>query len=503
VILRKPYAFLIKHFKLIHLILTAIYLYLVIRISGILSYYNSFILGTIGKINAINYTTSYYQIAIIFSIILCTIILILMHHKKKPKLLYIILIILYIIVSIITSISIEGLRTIYFSILPSKTMLLYRDLLRIILIFQYISIAIVLVRGLGFDIKKFDFVKDLNEMNIELTDDEEVELTLGSTNNITRKIRRRIREFKYYYIENKVFISIIATIVILIGIVSLTIDKQVINKIYQEQETISTSSMNLRVLNSYTTNKTYNNQLINSTPYSYFLINMEITPKQLKEPLNISNFVLKLGNNYYKVDNRSYERFKDIGSAYKNQLPTKTTSYLLIFNIKNEDLEKKAQLIYIEKIKISLSQINLDKASNTKNLNINDTLNLSETVLKEGYFQITNKEIQKQFAYEYNYDINGQIHKLSKNITSKSNTILKLEINSKINNLSNYDFITNYGKIKYKINNETYIANIKQNKTPNNYKKGLYLEVDKELEQASNIYLEITIRNKKYIYIIK
>ena len=45
----------------------------------------------------------------------------------------------------------------------------------------------VLVRGLGFDIKKFNFVKDLHELDIDVTDEEEVELTLGNTNVAKRK----------------------------------------------------------------------------------------------------------------------------------------------------------------------------------------------------------------------------------------------------------------------------------------------------------------------------
>ena len=198
-ILRKPYAFLIKHFKLIHLFLTAIYIYLAFYTSSILNYYNNFISGSTGKLNAINYINSYYLIAIILSIIISIIILILMIHKKKPRFLYIILILIYIIIAAILSMSMSGLNTIYFSVLDTQTLRLYRDLLRIILIIQYIIIAITLIRGLGFDIKKFDFVKDLNEMNIEVSDDEEVELTIGNTNTITRKMRRYIREFKYYY----------------------------------------------------------------------------------------------------------------------------------------------------------------------------------------------------------------------------------------------------------------------------------------------------------------
>ena len=87
------------------------------------------------------------------------------------------MIIFLIIVASIISISYSGLKAIYTEFLEKKTLLLYRDLLKILIIFQYVSVLMVLVRGLGFDIKKFDFVKDMHELNLDISDEEEVELT--------------------------------------------------------------------------------------------------------------------------------------------------------------------------------------------------------------------------------------------------------------------------------------------------------------------------------------
>ena len=235
-ILRKPYAFLIKHFKLIHLILTGLYIFLVAKVSSLLNYYNNLIAGTEGKLKAITYVTNYYLIAIILSIIICLIVFWLMHYKKKPKLLYLILIVFYIIVEIIINISYSGLETIYISSLDAKTTRLYRDLLEIIIIFQYISIAFTLVRGLGFDIKKFNFKEDISELELDITDDEEVELTLGNTNGLQRKARRQFRELKYYYKENKIFINVIIILAIIFLASTITINKEVINKVYKEKE---------------------------------------------------------------------------------------------------------------------------------------------------------------------------------------------------------------------------------------------------------------------------
>ena len=212
-VFKKPYGFLIKHFKLIHLILTGLFIYLLIKVNSVLTYYNSFILGTVGKLEAIRYVTNYYLIAVILSIVICAVMYILLKYKKKPRVLYVILIVFVLLVVFMMQLAYSGLNTIYIGVLDAKTLRLYRDLLRITVLMQYISVGLVLVRGLGFDIKKFNFVKDLEELDIDVTDEEEVELTLGSTNSLQRKINRKIREFKYYYLENKVFIHIISLII--------------------------------------------------------------------------------------------------------------------------------------------------------------------------------------------------------------------------------------------------------------------------------------------------
>ena len=155
-ILKKPYGFLIKYFKIIHLFLTGLYIFLLIKVNSLLNYYNGYLEGTENRLNAIKLVTNYYLIVVILSIIICLIIYALMKYKKKPKLLYVVLIILYIITAIIINIAYSGLQQIYiYNTLDLKTLRLYQDILRILTVFQYISIGFTLIRGLGFDIKNY------------------------------------------------------------------------------------------------------------------------------------------------------------------------------------------------------------------------------------------------------------------------------------------------------------------------------------------------------------
>ena len=50
----------------------------------------------------------------------------------------------------------------------------------------------MIIRGLGFDIKKFNFNKDVQELNLSQEDMEEVEVNVGiDTTNILRGVRKQ------------------------------------------------------------------------------------------------------------------------------------------------------------------------------------------------------------------------------------------------------------------------------------------------------------------------
>ena len=166
-ILRKPFAFLIKKFKLIHIILTLLSIYLLIITNNILSYFNEFIDNKAGKLGAIEYISNNHILIVILAIAICLTVLILMKYKQKPFTLYLVLIAIYLAIGLSISFSNNGLNEIYFSFVEPKTILLYRDILVIIIIIQYISLCFIIVRALWFDTKKFNFAKDLEELNIE------------------------------------------------------------------------------------------------------------------------------------------------------------------------------------------------------------------------------------------------------------------------------------------------------------------------------------------------
>ena len=504
-ILRKPYGFLIKNFKIIHLFLTGLYIYLLIKVNTILKYYNGYIAKTENRLNAIKLTTKYYLIAIILSIIICAIIYALMRYKKKPKLLYFILIILYVLIALVIKISYDGLQHIYiYNTLDGKTLRLYRDILRITTLFQYISIAFTLIRGLGFDIKKFNFKEDIADLDLNIDDEEEVELTLGSNEGLFRRIRKKIREYTYYYKENKLILLIITIAIIVIVAISSLLNTKVINKVYNEKETLRTDAFDFVVTNSYITNKNYKNIIISDNDNTYVIVKMYISPHEKGNVLNTGNIILKVDNNKYTIEEKNNDNFKDLGTIYLSQKILDSKEYIFVFNIPKVDNNKKMQLIYSEKNKINLFPKDIDNTSKETNLKLKEPLNLEETILGYGTISINSIEIKNTFTNDFEYEVNNKKYKSKLTIKSNSNTILNLKLTATLpNKFTIYELLNTYGKIKYKINNEEYTSSLMNDKTPGNYTEGLFLEVDKNIENATNIWIEIKIRNKAYIYTLK
>ena len=199
-----------------------------------------------------------------------------------------------------------------------------------------------------------------------------------------------------------------------------------------------------------------------------------------------------------------YANFNDIGSEYEDRNITQESEYIFIFNIPDNSVNKKMQLIYAGDKKINLSPVNLDKTTKTKTAKITETLDLSTSSLGSGSITINSININQKFPYSYNYELNGKVNTINRDIASINNTIMNIKIKSTLPfNLTNYDLISKYGQIKYIKDNEEITSNVLNDRTPNNYKKGLYLEVDKDVESSPSIKLELTIRNTNYIYTLK
>ena len=111
--------------------------------------------------------------------------------------------------------------------------------------------------------------------------------------------------------------------------------------------------------------------------------------------------------------------------------------------------------------------------------------------------------MKEKFNYNYTYEVSSKNYTASYEIFANNKGILNLVLSGNyIQDYDVYSLISKLGYIEYTVDDSTYKTKI-SNKSPNDYKDGLYLAVDSEMINASSIKLVIIIRNKKYIYVIK
>ena len=154
-VLRRPYAFLIKHFKLIHLIITALLALVAVVSRRVYQYLNVVIGETVNRYDAANYINYRIYIYLLLALTLCFAVYWLLKYKNKPRKMYIAVIAGYLVIGIFMGILFIYMQNFLNAVPDTKTIRLYRDILSIILVFQYFFILVTLIRGLGFDIKRY------------------------------------------------------------------------------------------------------------------------------------------------------------------------------------------------------------------------------------------------------------------------------------------------------------------------------------------------------------
>ena len=130
-ILRRPYAFLIKHFRLIHLLLFVLFSYITYKANNVLTFFKEYITynGNM-EIVASDYISYSIFVSVMLIITISIIIFFLMKYKKKPKLFYIITVIVSFVATILIVYLYNNIRVLETSIMDAKNIRLLRDISR-------------------------------------------------------------------------------------------------------------------------------------------------------------------------------------------------------------------------------------------------------------------------------------------------------------------------------------------------------------------------------------
>ena len=533
-ILKKPYAFLIKHFKKIHLILAITMGYMAYKTFTIYSFFRESASHNYYAVLAYEERNLYVNVLVLLLIILIigalTAILYLLSHKKKPRKFYIYSIIFYVALFVYYLILNKVFKGLVNSTIDMQAIRAYQDISFIVIIPQAALVIYSLLTATGITMKKFNFAADLRELEVNESDNEEVEVNINFEGYKTkRNIRRTIREFKYYVSENRFVIACI--LVVLGGLLGYSIIRAIIKKgssMIANQAAIN-NKFTIRVEDSIISNLKPSGDVIDGKYYLVVKINIKNITKT-NVALDYSNYHLTYKKKNITPTLQASQYFYDFGMPYLGDelKPNEERTIALAFEIPKSDIksnfllkvykgstttEKKLKANYND-VKLNPKlQMDLGDASRVKmgeelsfaNSNVGNT-----TVKVKGY----------EFAgsYKYTYEICDEDICVPKTdiITpnylesNKSSYLLIIDYEFNLDKSTVYgnysgdfkSFVTDFMKVRYVKNGQTFYSNA-VSRTTEYIKDKDIIQVDRDVASADEIQLVFTVRNRNHIIILK
>ena len=522
-IFRKPYAFLIKNFTFLHVVLAAIIGYLSYKTKQVLDLYNEYIVEQVFDIEATGlFNRPMFILPVIFLVVLALVLIVLV-RKRKPYVFYIVNIVIAVGTLIVYNYAFESYLELENMFFELRVLNFIRDLVQITFYAQLGSSFILAVRALGIDVKKFGIKEELKKLNISEEDNEEVEVNIDvDTEELQRSINKTKRFIKYYYLEHKLlsYVIILSFILLVTGTTLLLTKND--NRSFDMNVKFYTDDYSINVKNAYITKNNY--KIENITSKYYVIVNLDVANLNGKSRLKLNEFQLyKDEKVYYPKTNISTNSFIDLGTYYNNEKIEDEKSILLVYElessgdiafryIRNYD-NKWGRLdpIYDE---VDLNVIELDTEIKQNAKKIGEEITIENTNLKDSKIKLTGFKMDKTVKLNYNFclakeNCYASVEYLNPKLDTRyDKAILTLEgtyLNgNSLNDYNLYTFLEKFGKIIYSNDGKTYMQNIKSRVTPSKVivKDKYFIEVDEKVLSADYVILQIQVRNNIYQYVL-
>jgi hypothetical protein len=517
VIIRKPYALLIKNFRFIHLILTVLIGYLFYVTSPFSNLFNLAVKNQIvhyGRDLVGEFFSPNIYLAIIAIVLISILVMWLMIAKKKPYLVYLYNTIAYMVLFVLLFITQQYFQEISNNLVDVIILGNLRDFLAISMLVQVIAFVFAFIRSTGFDIKKFNFAEDLEDLDINEEDREEVELQIEfDWDKYVAKIKRRLRHIRYFYVENR-FISNLSLLVVILATSLYTYAAMTLfNRNFYQTDVLVVGEVDAIVNKSYVTTKDYRNNIILKDSK---LIIASVSLKSIKErTIDLKTIYLTIGSNRYTPVRNYDEYVKDLGKSYNQENLNKDyTNYILVYKVDKDNDINKAVITFTDyifdntknftkQLNVKLNPINLDKSDIVTTNLLNEEITIENNPsIKDGKLLIQSISVDEYLDLPYRFCLNtttcyDSIEVLRPKLNSYEKSILT------INGEFDYDisdFIKDYGVIEYEAKTGTKTTREVVELLPIKIRKKntYYFEIPKESSKIIKIIF--TIRNYKYEY---
>ena len=517
-VFRKPYAFLIKNFKKIHILMLLVWGFIYYKLFLVKDFVKEFIsFGTYSNsLESITTKLTFaFYLATIFMIIISIALLVLLKHKKKPWKLYLILVFEYVFIMYAT-ISLTTFFKNYDPLSDASSIFFNRDILNISSWIQYATLIIILLRITGLDLKKFGFNNDKEFLELSSSDREEFEVNIEfDKHSITRKYNLIKRNLNYFYQEHK-FIVRTVFLVLVVGLIGYSYYYFGIkHKSYKEGQTFTAGVYNITIEETYVTDKDYLGNAIEKNK-KFILMKVKIK-NNYYEDLNINFSRYHIMNKSIDTTNTLFYDmyFKDMGNTISNDTvkinSDQEKEYLLVYKV-DKNLDNKKFVLYFQEYndrndtylrKIKLNIKDVSEIKNTKTYSFDEQIELDD----DKSVSFDHIDISDKFEYsKYSCENGEKCQVISRNLNAgDGKKILKITFaSSDYEGKEFVDFSSKYGRIKYvDSNNKEQYYNINSLINTDYEGKEMFIDITNEIADAKEIFIDYKLRDKQYIVKIK
>lgn len=547
-VLRKPYAFIIKHFKVLHLIISVLFTFLVLRIVNLIMLSNEF-LNSEEYLISIDIFKKMFNIfdfiVPIILIIFVGLIQMIMTMKKKPNKFY--------LFGTVYSIFLLGVNIYTYSLfkkmtsiwLEASTVSTLSEFYVFLLVSAVALAAFSLARTFGFNVGKFDFTSKALMVESSESDGEEVEIRIDYDISDTRRsLQKNIRYIKYFYQENKK--NMMICLLVAAGLVSIYTTSTIIryNKKVISGDTLSYAGFNVKINQAYVINKDTNGERIPDNKHLLILdvditnnnrTNMSFPTGAASITIGTKEFYATQAYENYVLDFGKVYKDEKINSKYSKGNPTNkntkvnTLNRLLVFEIPKSLIlsnsyfaikTNKGTFNFNDKVRFEYIKVHkknyIDLKEKVSEYDVNEDIILDDTLLTGFKINIKHFDIQSYYKLQYNFCrfsgkcLQSYEYLFPNNANyNEDKAVMRLEYDFKKGDNSVIatfkDMLNKYGKMEYKVKNKKYetkkfiFLNTNNAKFDNVY----FLQVDNKVLEADELSISFSIRGFTYKYILK
>ena len=521
-IIRKPYALLIKWFKRIHIVLMILSLYIYYRVLRVNGFVSEFV--SLGTYNAsIDPITKYVSIFLLIAISVAFIgnllLILLLKHKGKPWKLYLVPTVEYGILFFILMWTRSFFETFNGST-PGMDIRLIRDVIFLSMAAQFPIVFIYAMRILGLDLQKFNFKMDEEYLEISKEDREELEININIDPYVFIRFKKKKKRYlRYFYLEHKRICNLIIVIITVLAIKQLFTFIFVINKSYKQGDVYDANGYTIVINNSYYTDKNKKGELVEDNS-AFIILDISITNNWESRKLNLNNFHIVKGiDNYSQVSVTYSQEFDDLGKTVDSIQEIKmdqTINTILIYKVKKDARVRTNKYVlfyqelygpndtYLRKIKLNVKDVSKIKA--IKEYKESDKIKIKTDKVNET-ISFTTATYSPRFSYLVQECKSENVCVMNKEKLApvEDNYYVKIPFTSKeIDGKELVDISSNYGKIIYKDSKKEDNEIPFKSAISNTYfGKYLCISVDKQvIENNEEIRLKYIIRDNQYLITI-